>query len=91
MVSVAQPLRVEAGRARLSVPIGRTKEGQVLHGSLTADLEPTGRQIDLTAQWRRSLTTGGELRLGAGLTRQPDHDAQADPDLSLFAAWRHAF
>ena len=91
VVSVAQPLRVEAGRARLSVPIGRTKEGQVLRGSLTADLEPSGRQIDLTAQWRRSLAKGGELRLGAALTRQPSHDAEADPDLSLFAAWRHAF
>ena len=91
VVSVAQPLRVEVGRTRLSFPIGRTKEGQVLRGSLTADLEPTGRQIDLTAQWRRSLTTGAELRLGAGLTRQPGHDAQADPDLSLFAAWRYAF
>ena len=91
LLTVAQPLRVEAGRARLSVPIGRTKDGQVLRGSLTADLEPTGRQIDLTAQWRWSLTTGSELRLGAGLTRQPGHDAEADPDLSLFAAWRHAF
>ncbi len=90
-VSVAQPLRVEAGRASLSVPVGRTKDGQVLRRRLSADLEPTGRQIDLAAQWRRSLATGGELRLGAGLTRQPGHDTEADPDLSLFAAWRHAF
>ena len=81
VVSVAQPLRVETGRTGLSVPIGRTTQGQVLHGSLTADLEPTGHQTDLTAEWRRSLATGAELRLGAALTRQPGHDAQAGPDV----------
>ena len=62
--SLAQPLRVEAGRARLTVPVGRTKDGQVLRRSFTADLEPSGRQIDATAQWRHSLGNGSELRLG---------------------------
>ena len=90
-ISVAQPLRVEAGRARLSVPVGRTKDGRVLRRSVSADLEPTGRQIDLTVQWRRSLGVGSELRLGGGWTWQPGHDASADPDLSLLAGWRHSF
>ncbi len=89
--SLAQPLRVEAGRARLTVPVGRTKEGGVLRRSLSAGLEPSGRQIDLTAEWHRSLADGGELRLGAGLTRQPGHDAAADPELTLLAGWRYAF
>ncbi len=91
LLSVAQPLRVEAGRARLSVPIGRTKDGRVLRRSVSADLEPTGRQIDVTAQWRLALTEDGELRLGAGWTWQPGHNAAADPDLSLLAGWRYTF
>ena len=89
--SLAQPLRVEAGRARLTVPVGRTKDGRVLRRQLAAGLAPSGRQIDLAAQWHRSLADGGELRLGAGWTRQPGHDAAADPELSLLAGWRHAF
>ena len=44
LFSISQSLRVEAGRARLSVPVGRTKDGQVLRSSVSADLEPTGRQ-----------------------------------------------
>ena len=89
--SLAQPLRVEAGRARLTVPVGRTQDGRVLRRQLAAGLAPSGRQIDLTAQWHRSLADGGELRIGAGLTRQPGHDAAADPELTLLAGWRYAF
>ena len=89
--SLAQPLRVEAGRARLTVPVGRTQDGRVLRRQLSAGLAPSGRQIDLTAEWHRSLADGGELRLGAGLTRQPGHDAAADPELTLLAGWRYAF
>ena len=90
-VSLAQPLRVEAGRARLSIPVGRGKDGRVLRRSLSAGLAPSGRQIDIAAQWRRSLTKGGEVRLGAKWTRQPGHDAAARPDLTLLAGWRYAF
>lgn len=89
--SVLQPLRVEAGRASLSVPVGRTTDGRVLRRSLTADLEPAGRQIDAVAQWRKALSGNGELRLGAGWTWQPGHDAGAGPDLSLLAGWVQSF
>ena len=90
-LSAAQPLRVEAGHARLSLPIGRTEDGRVLRRSLSAGLEPSGRQIDIAASWRRTLPGGGELGIGAGWTRQPGHDATADPELSLLANWRYAF
>ena len=90
-LALAQPLRIEAGRARLSVPEGRSKDGRVLRRTLTAGLEPSGREIGVTLEWRRPLASGGELGLGAGWTRQPGHDAAADPDLGLLAAWRLAF
>ena len=90
-LSLSQPLRVEAGDARLSVPVGRTKDGFVRRHSVTADLEPSGRQIEVVAQWRKSISTGGELRLGAVWTRHPGHAAAADPDFTLLAGWRHTF
>ena len=71
LFSISQSLRVEAGRARLSVPVGRTKDGQVLRSSVSADLEPTGRQIDLTAQWRRSLGTAASCVWAAPGHRNP--------------------
>ncbi len=89
--SAAQPLRVEAGRARLSLPVGRSEDGRVLRRSLSAGLEPGGRQIDIAARWRRTLPNGDEFGIGAGWTRQPGHDTAAEPELSLLANWRYAF
>ena len=90
-LSLSQPLRVEAGRARLSVPVGRTKDGFVRRHPVTAGLEPTGREIEMAAQWRKAMSMGGELRLGAAWTRHPGHASGAAPDLTLLAGWRHAF
>ena len=89
--SLSQPLRVEAGMARLAVPVGRTLDGTVLRRRLTAGLAPSGRQIDVAARWRRTLADGAELGIGVGWTRQPGHDAASDPELSLLAGWRYAF
>ena len=90
-ISVSQPLRVESGRARFSVPISRTKDGRVLRQPLTADLAPTGRQIEIAAQWHRPLPAAGAVRLGATWTIHPGHDAAAPSDLTLLAGWRHKF
>ena len=89
--SLSQPLRVEAGRARLSVPVGRTKDGRVLRRSMAAALAPSGRQIEFAAAWRRPLARDTALRLGAVWTRHPGHAAGADPDLTLLAGLRHSF
>ena len=90
-VSLTQPVRVGTGRARLSVPVGRTRQGRILSQSFTAGLEPTGRQLDLAVQWRRALGDDGELRLGCGWTWQPGHDAAAAPSYTLLAGWRRRF
>jgi hypothetical protein len=85
-LSVSQPLRVEQGQTSLRVPIGRTKGGAVVSRSLATDLVPSGRQIDIAAQWAQPLAVG-ELRLGAVATLQPGHRAAADPELTLLSGW----
>ena len=90
-LSLAQPLRVESGRATLSVPVGRTQGGRVLRRSLTASLKPSGRQIDLAMKWRKRLAAGGELRFGSVWSLQPGHNVSEDPELSVFAGWRGSF
>ena len=89
-VSLAQPLRVEDGEARLAVPSGRTTAGEVIRSAVALDAEPGGRQLDLAVQWRRSLDVG-QLSLGATLSREPGHDRNADPELILLSGWRLAF
>ncbi len=90
-LSLSQPLRVEAGRARLSVPVGRTKDGLVRRDSMTADLVPSGRAIEVAAQWRQPLSAESEMRLGAAWTRHPGHGASAGSDLTVLAGWRRSF
>lgn len=54
--SVSQPLRVEDGRASLTLPVARTRYGAIQHASFTPDLAPDERQIDVFA------TTGTIVR-----------------------------
>ena len=88
--SVSQPLRVDRGRASLSVPAGRTKAGAVLRSPVSAELAPSGRQLDIAAQWQQPLAFG-ELRLGVLLTHQPGHRAAADPALTLLSGWHWSY
>ncbi len=86
--SLSQPLRVEGGRARLSVPVGRIVEGRVVRQRVRADLAPSGRQLDLGMQWCCRSTEIVELRLGAVRTRHPGHDASWDSWITRPAGWR---
>ena len=89
-VSVSQPLRVEHGQASFMVPAGRTKAGEVVRSSVSADIAPSGRQIDVAAHWHQPLNVG-ELRLGAVVTHQTGHRAAEDFDLTLLSGWRLTF
>ena len=88
--SVSQPLRVEHGRASLAVPTGRTKAGAVVRNAVRADLEPSGRQIDIAAHRHQPLAVG-ELRLGALVTLQPGHRASENPEFTVLSGWRLTF
>ena len=89
-LSVSQPLRVERGRAWLSLPAGRTGQGAVFHSQAQVELEPSGRQLDFAGQWRGPLA-GGELRLGAVLSLRPGHRQATDPEWTFLGGWRLEF
>ncbi|MDD9993443.1 MAG: S8 family serine peptidase [Rhodospirillales bacterium] len=89
-VSLSQPLRVEEGQALLTLPSGRTTSGEVIRSTLTADVEPGGRQVDLALHWQQPLEIGA-LRLGATVSHEPGHRRNADAELILLSGWRHLF
>ena len=90
--ALSQPVRIESGRADYTIPVGRTVDGEVLKSSSSADLEPSGRQIDLVAQWRRSLPSGnGDFRLATGLSFHPGHNDATEPTIGVLAGWRLGF
>ncbi len=88
--SLAQPLRVEDGRASLTLPVARTKYGSVLRTSLASPLAPDERQIDIAANWERPLASG-RLRLGVIWSHNPGHSGDAEPQLTFLAGWRRKF
>ena len=90
--ALSQPVRIESGRADYTIPVGRTVEGEVLKSSGSADLEPSGRQIDLAARWRRSLPSGnGDFRVATSLSFHSGHSRAAEPKISVLAGWRLGF
>lgn len=90
-IGLSQPLRVEDGHLALSLPVGRTKGGAVIRQRRAASLRPSGRQIDVSAQWQQSFANGHALRLNATWMRHPGHNAHATPALSILAGWQFAF
>ena len=89
-LSLSQPPRIERGTARLTLPVGRTREGAILHETIRADLRPSARQIDLAVRWRRGRALGGELLAEGLVSHNPGH-ARGAPELALLAGWRAAF
>ncbi|MCY3973614.1 MAG: hypothetical protein OXF52_05385, partial [Candidatus Dadabacteria bacterium] len=85
-ISVSSPLRVESGRMGFSIPTGRTPEGAILREAVTANLEPTGRQMDFSAQVV-AQTRMGRVSIGGVASREPGHDENADTALSLLAGY----
>ena len=87
---LSSPLRIEQGKANLTLPVGRTKNGIVQYAKTSASLTPSGRQIDLTATWQRRLPVG-YFTLSARASHDPNHTAAADADLATLASYHLDF
>jgi len=76
-LSLAQPLRVRAGRATFRLPAGRTRYGETIYQTHDVNLKPAGRAVELKAAWRGRLGDRNGVDLTLTATRQPNHDATA--------------
>lgn len=89
---VGQPLRVSKGSGEVTVPTGRTSEGQVIQDSGTLDLSPSGREIAFEATYDFGLQDDDHgLATGVFLRLNPDHDPDADPDAGVGVKYRLTF
>lgn len=70
--SLSQPLRIEAGALSLSLPSGRTADGQIVQRQADADLSPGGRQLDLGVSYKTPVGTG-QLQLGLQYSLDAGH------------------
>lgn len=84
---LSQPLRVESGSVALSLPTGRTQDGVVLRGDLSAPLAPSGRQLDIAAKLEFPWLAG-DVSMGAARSHQPRHQRTAPPEWTVFTGYR---
>ena len=87
-LSLEQPLRIERGRLRLSLPVDRTPEGAVVSRTMAIGLEPSGREIDIGVDWTRAVAPGAVMKIGTMLIREPGHVADRSPEAVIFTGLR---
>ncbi|MGI9488759.1 MAG: S8 family peptidase [Geminicoccaceae bacterium] len=89
---VGQPLRVSKGSAEVTVPTGRTSDGQVIQDSGSLDLSPSGREVAFEATYNFGLQHNDHgLAAGTFLRLNPDHDPDANPDVGIGMKYKLAF
>ncbi len=85
--AMKQPVRVTEGVAVLDLPTGRTVDGLVVGETVSVELVPTGRQLDLSVRTDHPLA-GGTLALESVWSRQPGHRADAPAEWAFLAGWK---
>ncbi|RDB44563.1 peptidase S8 [Halomonas sp. DQ26W] len=86
-----QPMRISDATVTLSVPVGRTLDGRVIHEERTADLAPSGRQQDIELGYRFQASKRGVLQLNLSHTLEPGHDRAARSDSAAVINYQVAF
>ena len=88
---VNQPLRVTSGSAEIAFTTGRDPERNVYRDSVTADLAPDGREIDVEAFYGLALGELTTLTTSAMLRREPGHIESAEPEGVFMLRFEHRF
>lgn len=86
-----QPMRLEDATATLSVPVGRTNDGQVIRETRQASLAPSGRQQDFEIGYTFLPSQRSALQFNLLHTIEPGHDGDAPSDTAFLANYRVAF
>ena len=86
---LAQPLRVEAGRAQLRWVSGRRPDGQVELEHADLSLESSGRQLDLEVAYSRPWA-GGRVHMAAIASHDAGHVA-GEREVSIVARYGRRF
>lgn len=89
--SAAQPRRAEGGQLAFNAPIEVTRSGSILYAPRTANLTPSGRELDLEAAWVTRLGDLTTLETALALSAQPNHVADAEAETAVWVSLRHAW
>lgn len=90
---VGQPLRGDRANVTLTVPVGRTPEGEVLTEKERIDLAPSSREIASNLLYRRAIgrDKNQEIGIGGFARFHTDHDANNAPAFGFGMHYRWQF
>ena len=81
-VFVAQPLRIENGKADFTVPVGRTPTGLVRREQINGvSLEPGGRELEFGARYEMEVREDITATGGIGIVHEGGHSKQTETEL----------
>ena len=91
-VFVAQPLRIENGKANFTVPVGRTPSGLVRREQINGvSLEPGGRELEFGARYEMEVREDITATGGIGIVHEGGHSKQTETELYGLANLRFQF
>lgn len=85
------PLHARTGTLRYSVVTGVTDEGAPIFGTHTVKLAPTAREWNLESRYVMRAGRDASLSAAAVLRVNPDHDADARPQLVMGLRYNLSF
>ena len=91
-VFVAQPLRIEGGKADFTVPVGRTPSGLVRREQINGvSLEPGGRELEFGMRYEIQVSEDITATGGIGIVHEGGHSKHTETELYGLANLRFQF
>ena len=91
-VFVAQPLRIEGGKADFTVPVGRTPAGLVRREQINGvSLEPGGRELEFGMRYEMQVSEDITATGGLGIVHEGGHSKHTETELYGLANLRFQF
>lgn len=90
-LAAAQPRRAEGGTLTFDAPVKLQRTGLLRYETRTAELVPSGREVDFEVSWRTRIGPRTTFETAAALATQPNHVADADNEGAFWLGVRHAW
>ncbi|MCY4049610.1 MAG: S8 family serine peptidase [Hyphomicrobiales bacterium] len=91
-VFVAQPLRIENGKADFTVPVGRTPAGLVRREQINGvSLEPGGRELEFGMRYEMQVSEDITATGGLGIVHEGGHSKHTETEIYGLANLRFQF
>ncbi len=85
---MTQPPRVEGGNLILGLVSGYDHQGNVSYNRTTANLAPSGRQIDYSLGYAKNLSENRTIKITSTAVKNSDHKASSKTQLGSFLGYK---